>query len=185
MDITHFVESLRRDLAQTAEAGGEDIRAAADRLVLALDPAIRLTLMDALSEAASEITNELDGTTVELRLKGRQPEFVVTAAATGMQPPQPPPPPPPPGAPAEDADLDDSTVSRITLRLPESMKVRAEEQAASRGQSLNTWIVNAVRMASSHDFNLDISSSGISLGMGPGAPGRNRSSNKRIQGWVR
>ncbi|MEJ7774402.1 MAG: hypothetical protein WKF72_06280 [Nocardioidaceae bacterium] len=185
MDLSPFADSLRRDLSQAAEAGGEDIRAAAERLALALDPAIRLTLLDVLSEAASEITNELDGTSVEVRLKGRQPVFVVT----GHEPlghPEPPraPEPPRPPEPAEEFDGEDP-VARITLRLPESLKVRAEELAATRGQSLNTWLVNAARLATSGNFDLSISSTGISMGMSPGAPGRNRSSNKRIQGWVR
>ncbi len=185
MDITQFAEALRRDLTQAAEAGGEEIRAAADRLALALDPAVRLTLMDALSQAASEITNELDGTSVEVRLKGREPVFVVTSHGP-MPTPEPPgaPEPPRPPDPADEFDGEDA-IARITLRLPESLKVRSEELAASRGQSLNTWLVNAARLAASGDFNLNISSSGISMGMSPGAPGRNRSSNKRIQGWVR
>ena len=183
MDITQFVEALRRDLSQAAEAGTDDVRSAAERLVLTLDPAMRLTLMDALSEAASAITNELQGTTVEVRLKGREPIFVVTGHAP--VPPEPPTPPEPGSAEAGDEFDGEDVVARITLRLPESLKARAEELAASRGQSLNTWLVNAARMATSPDFNLNISSAGISMGMGPGAPGRNRSSNRRIQGWVR
>src|SRR5580765_1500784 len=98
MDITQFVESLRRDLAQAAEAGSDEIRAAAERLAMALDPAVRLTLMDALSQAASEITNELHGTSVEVRLKGREPIFVVLGAGADAMPPAPPHPPTPPDA---------------------------------------------------------------------------------------
>jgi HicB family len=177
MDITQFAEALRRDLTAAAQAGSDEIRAAAERLALALDPAVRLTLMDALSQAASEITNELHGTSVEVRLRGREPVFVVLGDAVT-----------PPADTLEDADeapddldfeSEDDTVARITLRLPESLKARAEELAARRGQSLNTWLVNAAR--NSATININISSSP----MGPGAPGRNRSSNKRIQGWVR
>jgi hypothetical protein len=181
MDITPFVESLRQDLLHAAEAGGADVRAAAERLSHALDPAVRLTLMDALSQAASEVTHELAGTSVEVRLKGREPIFVVIGAATE--------PPAVPGSPPGGDDTDEDTesgfegedepVARITLRLPESLKARAEELANKRGQSLNTWLVNAARAAAS--FNIDVSSTPF----GPGAPGRNRSSNKRIQGWVR
>jgi len=81
---------------------------------------------------------------------------------------------------ADDFGFDDGeSVARITLRLPESLKTRAEEMAARRGQSLNTWLVNATRSAATITINVS------SQGMGPGAPGRNRSSNKRIQGWVR
>lgn len=181
MDITQFVESLRRDLGHAAEAGGEEIRAAAERLAMALDPAVRLTLMDALSQAAAEITNELEGSSVEVRLRGREPVFVVVgAAAERAQTVS--------GSaeqaavdePADDPGLDDEgSVARITLRLPESLKARAEELASRRGQSLNTWLVNAARNATSISINV------TSSPMGPGAPGRNRSSNKRIQGWVR
>lgn len=179
MDITQFVEALRRDLSQAAEAGTDEIRAAAERLALALDPAVRLTLMDALSQAASEITNELHGTSVEVRLKGREPMFVVLGAGAEGMPPAPPHPPTPPD-PEEMFDSEDETVARITLRLPESLKTKAEDLAARRGQSLNTWLVNAARMASAANIDINIMGS-----MGPGAPGRNRSSNKRIQGWVR
>ena len=177
MDINQFVEGLRRDLGHAAEAGGEEIRQAAERLAMALDPAVRLTLMDALSQAASEITNELEGTSVEVRLKGREPIFVVvgqaTETGTGTAEPR-------AGAAARLEDFDeDDVVARITLRLPESLKARAEEMAAKRGQSLNTWLVNAARAATSVNINI------TSTPMGPGAPGRNRSSSKRIQGWVR
>ena len=181
MDITPLVESLRQDLLRAAEAGGADVRAAAERLSHALDPAVRLTVMDALSQAASEITHELAGTSVEVRLKGREPMFVVIGQATQV-PPAPPSPPAPPEPPDHLDELglsDDDVVARITLRLPESLKARAEELAAKRGQSLNTWLVNAARAAAS--FNIDVSSTPF----GPGAPGRNRASNKRIQGWVR
>jgi hypothetical protein len=180
MDITQFVEALRRDLSQAAEAGTDEVRAAAERLALALDPAVRLTLMDALSQAASEITNELHGTSVEVRLKGREPIFVVLGAGAEEMPPAVPQPPKPPEPEEPLYDGEDETVARITLRLPESLKAKAEELAARRGQSLNTWLVNAARMATSTNIDINIMGS-----MGPGAPGRNRSSNKRIQGWVR
>jgi HicB family len=177
MDITQFSESLRRDLSAAAQAGGEEFRAAAERLATALDPAVRLTLMDALSQAASEITNELHGTSVEVRLKGREPVFVVLG--DGAQ--APPPAAADAGEPVEDVDFesDDEPVARITLRLPESLKTRAEELASKRGQSLNTWLVNAARNAVTVNINIS------AVPMGPGAPGRNRSSNRRIQGWVR
>jgi hypothetical protein len=182
MDIKPFVDALRRDLQNAAEAGGTDVRAAAERLVLALEPALRLNLLEAFSQAAAEITHELAGTSVEVRLKGRDPSFVVTGSATQA----PPAPIEVTGDPEKAADKDgglqfdgEEVVARITLRLPESLKIRAEELAAGRGQSLNTWLVNAARAAAT--LKLDVSATPF----GPGAPGRNRSSNKRIQGWVR
>src|ERR671924_470680 len=80
MDLTTYVENLRRELAVAAEAGGEDARALAERLTAPLDSAVRLMLLDALSAAADEITRELAPGSVELRLRGGEPEFVVTRA---------------------------------------------------------------------------------------------------------
>src|SRR6266545_3868807 len=79
MDLTSYVDNLRRELAVAAEAGGEDARALAERLTAPLDAAARLALLEALSAAADEITRDLAPGSVEVRLRGRDPEFVVTA----------------------------------------------------------------------------------------------------------
>ena len=80
MDITPYVESLRHDLAAAAEAGGPEAKAAAERLALALDPAVRLALMDALSQAAAEITSR-----APRRLR-RRPAPGPRAAVRGRRP---------------------------------------------------------------------------------------------------
>ncbi|NUR09138.1 MAG: toxin-antitoxin system HicB family antitoxin [Nocardioidaceae bacterium] len=186
MDITPYVESLRHDLAAAAEAGGDEARAAAERLALALDPAVRLALMDALSQAAAEITSELPAGSIDVRLKGREPQFVVDVPTAPMpatpQPPQPPTPPSPPAG--EEAEAEDDTVARITLRLPESVKYKAEELAAKSGHSLNSWIVNVVRAATrERSINVDIDLSSVPFMDPPGFPGGRRGS-KRMTGWV-
>src|SRR6476469_5793976 len=138
MELTPFVERLRRDLSDAAAAGGAEAQAAAGRLALALDPATRMMLLEALAQAAAEITGELDHDVVDVRISGREPEFVVTRVEPDVVPALPAPPivPSPP-------DPEDDSQSRITLRLPESVKVRAEEAAAHAGQSLNAWLVEA------------------------------------------
>src|SRR5690242_18827141 len=80
VDLTQYVENLRRELSIAAEAGGEDARALADRLTAPLEPAVRLMLLEALSAAADEITRELAPGSVELRLRSGEPEFVVSPA---------------------------------------------------------------------------------------------------------
>lgn len=182
MDITPYSEGLRNDLATAADAGGPDARAAAERLALALDPAIRLALMDALSQAAAEITSELPAGSVEVRLKGREPQFVVDVPTMPL-PPQPPVSPTPPDQETLEEE-EDGIVARITLRIPDSLKSRAEELAAKSGHSLNTWIVNAVRNATRENaINVDIDLSSIPFF--EGAPrGHGRSSNRRMTGWV-
>ncbi|KOU41099.1 hypothetical protein ADK55_29960 [Streptomyces sp. WM4235] len=80
MDLTPYVEHLRRELAAVAEAG-DDTRALADRLAAPLDSATRLVLLNALSEAMSQVSRELAPGSVVLRLDGLAPEFVVTPPA--------------------------------------------------------------------------------------------------------
>ena len=167
MDITGLIDSVRQDLGRAAEVGGDDVRAAAERLALALDPALRLTLMDALSQAAVEISETLPGIVIDVRLRGREPVFVVEGAPAPHQ-----------EDPAAAADFDVSfdsdggeAVARITLRLPETLKGRAEALAARRGQSLNTWLVAAAKAAAE----------------GPQSPrpGRHGMPGQRVQGWAR
>jgi hypothetical protein len=145
MDLTPYVSKLSADLAIAAEAGGQDARALAERLIAPLDSAVRLTLLEALSSAADEITRDLAPGSVELRLRGREPDFIVT-----------PPPdhdsfadsaPPAPAAPPPVVDADDSAMARINLRLPEQLKARIEDAAAREKISANVWLVRAAAAA--------------------------------------
>jgi hypothetical protein len=180
MDITPYVEGLRRDLLTAAEAGGDELRSAAERLAFALDPSARLALMEAISQAAAEITAELPDGNVDVRLNGRELDFVVEQAHP--QPVAPPAPPPP--APAE--DVDEGGLARVTLRIPESVKARAEERAAAVGQSLNTWLVNLVRAnTNEHAINVDIDLSSIPfVGYDPFTKASGNPRGRRMTGWV-
>ena len=82
MDLGQYVNDLQRQLVDAAENGAEDTRAVAERLAAGLDAATRLVLLDALSAAAGEITRDLAPGSVDLRLRGREIEFVVTQAGT-------------------------------------------------------------------------------------------------------
>ena len=177
MDITPYVDSLRRDLAAAVEGASEEVRQAAERLGFALDPATRLALMEAISQAAAEITAEMPAGGVDVRLDGRDLDFVVHAPTP--EPPAAPAPPAPPAPPEEEGG-----VVRITLRLPESVKTKAEDAAAQAGQSLNTWLVNIVRAATRDgavDVDLDLSSFPF-----PGSDlfGGRRPGGRRMTGWV-
>ena len=185
MDITPYVDSLRRDLLAAAEAAGPEAHAAAERLTFALDPAARLALMEAISQAAAEITAEMPAGGVDVRLDGRELDFVVDAPAGAPGAPGPAAPASAPGA----EDEEDGSVARITLRLPESVKAKAEEFAARSGHSLNTWLVNVVRAATREGaINVDIDLSSIPFlggndpfgGQGPFGGKRGR----RMTGWV-
>ena len=145
MELTEYVESLRRELTTAAEVGGEDARALADRLLPPLDAAVRLTLLEALSAAAEEISAELAPGSVDVRLRGGAAAFVVT-------------PPPAPAAAGDDApgpadvrlpaaEGDEAAMVRINLRLPANIKALIEDAAAGGGLSVNAWIVRAAAAA--------------------------------------
>ena len=79
MDLAPYVHDLQQHLAVAAEAGGEESRVVAERLSAPLEAATRLVLLEALSAAAGEITRELAPGSVDVRLRGRDPEFVVAS----------------------------------------------------------------------------------------------------------
>jgi hypothetical protein len=145
MDLTPYVENLRRELAAAADPGGEDARALAGRLTSALEAGMRLTLLEALSAAADEITRELAPGSAELRLRGGEPEFVVTPppADEDAAPPAEAAPPPPDG--------EEGAMTRINLRLPEQLKAGIEQAAARERLSVNAWLVRAAGAALAGD----------------------------------
>ncbi|MBV2154127.1 toxin-antitoxin system HicB family antitoxin [Kitasatospora sp. SUK 42] len=158
MDLTPYVENLRNELAVAAATGGDEARALADRLTLPLESAVRLTLLNALSAAMGEVTRDLAPGSVDVRLRGLDPEFVVTAppgsgdfhgdvppVAPSMVPPAVPSvPAASPVAPPVVPESDETGTARINLRLPAHLKARAEEAAGQEGLSLNAWLVRAV-----------------------------------------
>ena len=145
MDLTPYVSKLSAELAVAAEAGGEDARALAERLIAPLDSAVRLTLLEALSSAADEITRDLAPGSVELRLRGREPSFIVTPPPTDDSFVDSAPPAPVASPPVVDAD--DGVMARINVRLPEQLKARIEEAATKERISTNVWLVRAAAAA--------------------------------------
>jgi hypothetical protein len=133
MDLSSYAEQLRRELTAVTRFAGEDISRAAEMLAETLDSSVRLALLDVLSAAADEITARIDGATIDVRLSGSEPEFVVNLDH-GPDDPSP-----------EVADgTDDAGTARITLRLSEGLKARVEAAAATASLSVNAWLVRAV-----------------------------------------
>lgn len=155
MDITPYVENLRRDLLAAAESVGDQARDVAERLGFALDPAARLALMEAVSQACAEITAAMPAGGVDVRLDGRDLDFLIHQAA----------PEPAPEAPAALDPEEEGDLARITLRIPESVKARVEDAAAKAGQSVNTWLVNLARAATNdRAIHIDVDLSSVPFG---------------------
>ncbi|WP_135453698.1 histidine kinase [Mycobacterium sp. DL99] len=158
MDLQPYVETVRHELGVAAAAGGAEAEALAQRLTAPLESALRLTLLEALSEAAEQITRELAPGSVHVRLNGRDPEFTVEPAEADVPAP----------APVVDVPDDDGGGTwRVSLRLPESLRAGVEGAARRDGVSVNAWLVRSAAAA---------------LG-GAGRP--SRGSDKNFSGWVR
>jgi hypothetical protein len=168
MNLAMYVETLREQLVAAADSGEPESRAAVERLAHGLEAVVRLVLLEALSGAADEITRELAPGAVEVRLRGSDPDFVVTlpayeageVATSGRAVS-------PTVMPAGD---DEGGTSRLNLRLPEGLKARIEEAARREGLSLNAWLVRTAAAAAERP-----------LGQTPRTP----SGSQRYTGWVR
>jgi hypothetical protein len=151
MDLTPYVETVRREMAVAAEAGGEEARMVAERLAAPLASAIRLTLLDALTAAAEEITRDLAPGSVEVRLRTGEATFAVATPVVEPPSAEPSVTVETDHAPREPDETptagDDTTMVRINLRLSEHLKSRIEEAAAEQGRSVNAWLVRAATAA--------------------------------------
>ncbi len=150
MELKLHVEELQRRLELAAEAGDDDARVVAGRLIAALESAARLVLLDVLSAAAAEITLDLAPGSVDVRLRGRDPEFVVTRPPVDHPADSRPTdalPPPPDRVGVPPVTDDDTGPSRVTLRLSEQLKGRIEEIAGRESLSVNSWLVRTVSAA--------------------------------------
>jgi len=171
MNLDGYLSPLREQFLAAAAAQGDDARAVAERLVVPFESALRLTLLEALSGAAEEITSDLAPGTVDVRLRGGEPEFVVTLPATSAAADEEP-------APSV-SEPDDSPVTRINLRLGEALKARIEDAAAAEKISVNAWLVRAAESA----VNRPQQPWGLTIPMT--APKPPSGAGQRFTGWVR
>jgi hypothetical protein len=131
MQMAPHIEALQADLAEMAALGDEATAQAAQRLSVALRSSVGLRILDALTEAALEVSAQIPTGHVEVRLSGQDPSLVFVAEREAATP----------------AVTEDDQSARITLRLPESLKARLEAAAAREGVSVNTWLVRALSRA--------------------------------------
>ncbi|GAA3080598.1 histidine kinase [Streptomyces sp. NRRL B-1568] len=172
MDLTPYVDTLRRELAVAAEAGGEDARELAERLTAPLESATRLTMLNVLSAAMDEITRELAPGSVDVRLRGLDPDFVVTPPPADRGPMEAAAAPVEPLKAQAPAEGDEGGTARVNLRLPAHLKARAEEAASREGLSVNAWLVRAVSAA-------------VDGGARPRTTEKTRTVGQSFTGWVR
>ena len=127
MNVAAFVEALQRDLEAVAGMGDDAVAEAARRIAAALEPSLRLRLMDVLGEAAVELTGQLPNGHVDVRVSGGDPELVFVEEQGAAMPAG-----------------DDALSARVTLRLPETLKSIIDAAAQDAGVSANTWLLQQI-----------------------------------------
>ena len=154
MDLTPHLDAIRTDLGSVLGTD-ETIAAAMDRMARPLEASLQLRLLDLLGDGALELTEQLPSGHAEVRVAGRDARLVYVGT------PDAPTPPPPPGS-------EDGGTARLTLRMPDAMKVAVEDAADAVGISTNAWLVQAVQTA-----------------LGRPAEQRRRGGGNRISGYAR
>ena len=123
--MSKFGQLLSGDLRALAQLGGPDVETAVERLLPTLEPVLQTRFLEALTEVAGELKDQLPGAYVEARLSGDEVHLVYLLAESNVR-----------ETPAE-------LNARITLRLPEDLKSRIENVATREGISLNSWLLKA------------------------------------------
>jgi hypothetical protein len=108
--------------------GGEGLAELAEQLLEVLRPTVRLTMLEVVEAAANEISSQLKGQTVEILIRDGEPELIVSELS-----------------PSEKTFDAEDLEARLTLRLPESLKSIIEDNADTSGESINSWVVSALR----------------------------------------
>ena len=145
MDLSPYIESVRAGVVSASSLADEPTQHVAARLGTAIESSTRLALIRALSDAAGTISAELAPSSVEVRMVGSEPEFVVSIQTADAEPTLLMPESEQAGEDAAaTSDVEDEPVARISLRLPQSVKTRVDEIASAEGISTNAWLIRAV-----------------------------------------
>lgn len=168
MNLDPYLASVLADLDRATALADEQTREVAAKVAAAVEPALRLAMVHALSDAAANVTSELTDAAVVVRMEGRDP--VLSVHRTEVAAPLPPAPPMCPTLPSA-PDVEDGETARVTVRLPQSLKSQLDRLAVEADQSLNTWIVQVLRRAAT----------GVPSGTDATTPTQ---SPRRVTGWA-
>lgn len=130
MHVQPIVNTIQAALLDQGRFAGDDetIAAAIGHLTEALAPALRIAAIELAEQAAGEVRAQRPDCTVDVILLDGDPTLRVTDAP----------------AAAGDRTADEEFDARITLRLPPTLKATIEGAAGDSGESVNTWVVEAV-----------------------------------------
>jgi hypothetical protein len=143
MNLTDTGHRVREQLTAAAALGDERTREIAAALSQAAESAVRLTIIEALTRASTELADALtDAATLQglswapeisVQLDGDRLGFAVAVSQPVSEPAT-------DGAGPDPLDRGDAT-ARISLRLSESLKAGIERAADRAEISVNSWLV--------------------------------------------
>jgi hypothetical protein len=146
MKMSLVVDGLRADMISVGELGDDTVAEVAARIAEVLGRSLPSRILDLLSEVAAEVSAELPGGRVEIRVAGDDVDLAYIEDA--------------PARPGElavagegDRERDRDMSARITLRLSESLKALVEQGAARERISVNAFIVRTLEQGASSEHH--------------------------------
>jgi HicB family len=182
MQLEHHLAQVHDQLAAAAALGDDRTREVAAALATATASAVRLALLQAITEAADEMTAALldypGSPAVSVHIEGDDIGLDVRASQ--------------PATEADDRRREDSDANaRISLRLSEALKAEIDAAAEADGVSVNTWLVRAASAALRPGPFGAGAQFGSAFGPAFGGPGaesgrgrQRRDTSHRITGWI-
>lgn len=136
MQLTQAAFRLETAVEAQLRLGDPELATLGADLLEVLRPAVKQIMMEVVEMAAQEVNGQLVGHRVDIRLVEGDPELIVTPDDSRI-------PPPPPLAEGLDEAVD--ALERITLRLPGYLKDLVAQAADEAGDSVNSFVVDALR----------------------------------------
>lgn len=130
VDLNRLWQRFERDLTRVADLAGVDGRSLAG----AIEPSARLRIVEAIAEALQDLDDRLPGLSLKTDLTPDAFSITVETIA--------------------DQEVHGELDARITLRLPEDLKLRIETAATRSGLSLNSWLVRELNRSTSVDISI-------------------------------
>ncbi len=128
MDLNSVTSEFEEAVAVQLQLAGDDpaIEAAGTTLLTALEPALYRAMMTLVEQAADEVGAQLLEQTVDVVMSEGRPSLVVRWTEPSVK-----------------VNTDDLG-ARVTVRLPNALKVQLEGAAGEVGDSVNSYIVKTL-----------------------------------------
>ena len=130
MQVRPIINALQASLVSQAAVAGNDpaVEVAVQQLVQALGPALHTSAMEIAEQAAAEVRAQLPQHSVDVVLDGGDPVLRIGEATL----------------PGDRRQTTEDLDARITLRLTPTLKQLIEDAAQNAGDSVNSWVVDAL-----------------------------------------